>query len=114
MTLGEKQRKFTRMIADLIVWAYANGYELTFGDAYRSPEQAAANAAAGTGIAKSLHTQRLAVDFNLFVHGTFQTETTAHALLGAYWKSLDPDARWGGDFSRPDGNHYSLEHEGVR
>ncbi|NBN73654.1 M15 family peptidase, partial [Proteus sp. G2615] len=25
MTLGEKQRKFTRMIADLIIFAYDNG-----------------------------------------------------------------------------------------
>ena len=114
MTLGEKQRRFTELVGRLIQWAYANGYELTFGDAYRSPEQAAANAAAGTGISKSLHTKRLAVDFNLFVDGTFQTETTAHTLLGAYWKSLDHDARWGGDFTRPDGNHYSLEHEGRK
>ncbi|MBG5987156.1 M15 family peptidase, partial [Proteus vulgaris] len=65
MTLGEKQRKFTRMIADLIIFAYDNGYELTFSEAYRTPEQAKLNAKSGTGIKNSLHTQRLAVDFNL-------------------------------------------------
>ncbi|MEM8325646.1 M15 family peptidase, partial [Morganella morganii] len=69
MTLGEKQRKFTRMIADLIIFAYDNGYELTFSEAYRTPEQAALNAKSGAGIKNSLHTQRLAVDFNLFKDG---------------------------------------------
>ena len=112
MTLGEKQRRFTECIGKLITWAYDNGFELTFGDAYRSPEQAAANAAAGTGISKSVHTVRLAVDFNLFVDGAFQQTTDAHRPLGEYWKTLDPEARWGGDFTKPDGNHYSFTHEG--
>jgi len=115
MTLGEKQRRFVRLVGKLIEWAYANGYELTFGDAYRTPEQAAANAAAGTGIAKSLHTQRLAIDFNLFREGVYLTTTEDHRPLGALWKSLAPDARWGGDFRpNPDGNHYSLEFEGRK
>ena len=112
MSLGDKQRRFTQCIGRLIAWAYENGYELTFGDAYRSPEQATANAKAGTGIAASVHTQRLAVDFNLFIDGTFQQTTEAHKPLGDYWKSLDPDARWGGDFTKPDGNHYSFTHDG--
>jgi len=112
MTLSEKQRRFTECVGKLITWAYENGFELTFGDAYRSPEQAAANAKAGTGIANSVHTQRLAVDFNLFMDGVYQTETAAHRPLGEYWKTLDPDARWGGDFKKPDGNHYSFAHEG--
>ena len=71
MTLGEKQRKFTRMIADLIIFAYDNGYELTFSEAYRTPEQAQLNAKSGAGIKNSLHTQRLAVDFNLFKDGKY-------------------------------------------
>ncbi|HEK0401007.1 TPA: M15 family peptidase, partial [Proteus mirabilis] len=73
MTLGEKQRKFTRMIADLIIFAYDNGYELTFSEAYRTPEQAKLNAKSGIGIKNSLHTQRLAVDFNLFKNGVYLT-----------------------------------------
>ena len=111
MTLGEKQRKFTRLIADLVIWAYANGYELTYGDAYRSLEQAKANAILGSGIANSLHTQRLAVDFNLFINGEYKTDTESHRPLGEHWESLDPDCRWGGRFN--DGNHYSLTHGGV-
>ena len=114
MTLGEKQRKFTRLVAQLISWAYGDGYELTFGEAYRTPEQAALNAQTGAGISNSLHTKRLAVDMNLFIEGVYQTESGAYKPLGEYWKSLDPDCAWGGDFSRPDGNHFSLAHEGVR
>lgn len=103
MTLGEKQRKFTRMVADLIVFAYANGYELTFGDAYRDPK-------APYGNKKSLHQKRLAIDFNLFRNGVYLTHTEDHSQLGEYWESIG--GSWGGRFG--DGNHYSLEHEGVR
>lgn len=113
MTLSEKQAKFTVMVAKLILWADEHGYKLTFGEAHRTPEQAKRNAAAGKGIANSLHTQRLAVDFNLFINGKYQTATEAYKPLGEYWESLG--GSWGGRFkSRPDGNHFSLEHEGRR
>ena len=114
MTLGEKQRKFTRLIADLVIWAYANGYELTYGDAYRSLEQAKANAILGSGIANSLHTQRLAVDFNLFINGVYQTDSEAYRPLGEHWKSLHEDCCWGGDFTKKDGNHFSFTHGGIK
>lgn len=113
MTLSEKQQLFTALIADLIHWAQSKGYRLTFGEAYRTPEQAALNAKKGSGISNSLHTQRLAVDFNLFINGVYQTQTESYRPLGEYWESLG--GCWGGRFkSRPDGNHFSLEHNGVR
>lgn len=113
MTLSEKQLLFTVMIAQLIYWADERGYRLTFGEAYRTPEQAARNAKTGAGIANSLHTQRLAVDFNLFINGQYQTQTEAYLPLGEFWESIG--GSWGGRFkSRPDGNHFSLEHNGVR
>jgi hypothetical protein len=110
MTLGQKQRKFTRMIADLIIYAYKQGYELSFGEAYRTPEQAALNAKKGTGIANSLHSDRLAVDFNLFKDGHYLTSTESHRKLGEYWESIG--GTWGGRFG--DGNHYSLAHAGKK
>jgi hypothetical protein len=112
MTIGEAQRKFTAMVGKLIVWAYANGYELTFGDAFRSPEQAKANAAAGSGIINSLHCDRLAVDLNLFKDGIYHPETTAYQPLGEYFESLG--GSWGGRFSKPDGNHFSFAWGGRR
>jgi len=62
------------LVAKLIDWAYAQGYQLTAGELYRPSEQAALNAAKGSGIAHSLHTQRLAVDLQLFKDGTYLTD----------------------------------------
>lgn len=113
MTLGEKQQLFTVMIGNLIHWAEEKGYRLTFGEAYRTPEQAALNARKGSGISNSLHTQRLAVDFNLFINGQYMTRTEDYRPLGEFWESIG--GSWGGRFkSNPDGNHFSLEHNGVR
>ena len=114
MTLGEKQRRFAELVGRLIAWCYANGFELTFGECYRTPEQAALNAKTGAGISNSLHTKRLAIDVNLFVDGVYQQESEAYRPLGDYWKTLDPECAWGGDFTKKDGNHFSLAHEGVR
>ncbi|EPK7361256.1 M15 family metallopeptidase [Kluyvera ascorbata] len=113
MTLSEKQQLFTIMVANLVLWAESHGYRLTYGEAYRTPEQAALNAKKGSGIANSLHTQRLAVNFNLFINGRYQDKSEAYLPLGEYWESLG--GSWGGRFrSNPDGNHFSLEHNGVR
>lgn len=98
------------MIADLIKFANSKGYELTFGEAYRPPELAALYAKQGRGIVKSLHTDRLAVDFNLFKDGNYLSSTEDHRELGEYWESIG--GTWGGRFK--DGNHYSLEHNGVK
>jgi hypothetical protein len=111
MTLGEKQRRFTRMIADLIIWAYDNGYELSLGDAYRDPRvHGGMGEKKGYGYNYSNHKVRLAVDFNLFKDGRFLTSTDSHLPLGNKWESMG--GTWGGRFN--DGNHYSLEHEGHK
>lgn len=111
MTLGQKQRKFTRMIAQLIEYAYQNGYELTFGDAYRDPRlHGDVGVKKSYSSANSLHKSRLAVDFNLFKDGQYLTTTEAHRPLGEYWESIG--GTWGGRFN--DGNHYSLEHQGRK
>lgn len=114
MTLGEKQRLFVRLFAEFVLWCYENDYELSDGEAYRTPEQAALNAAKGTGIANSLHTKRLARDVNLFIEGKYQMTSEAYRPLGEKWESMHPLNRWGGRFKKPDGNHFSMEHEGVR
>lgn len=115
MTLGEKQRLFTRLVAKLIEFSYANGYELTFGEALRTPEQAALNAQTGAGISNSLHLVKLAIDLNLFKDGVYLKDSAAYKPLGDYWKTLDPACCWGGDFvSRADGNHFSITHNGVK
>jgi hypothetical protein len=100
MTLRQKQSKFVLMVSELIQFAYEQGYELTFGDAY-----------ATTGhMANSLHYQRLAIDLNLFRDGKYLTNTEAHLPLGLFWESIG--GAWGGRFK--DGNHYSLAHAGRK
>ena len=111
MTRGSEQKRFTLMVAQLIIFAYSKGYELTFGDAYRDPSLfGEVGESKGYGRANSLHKMRLAVDFNLFKGGKFLQETDDHKELGEFWESLG--GSWGGRFN--DGNHYSLKYRGLR
>lgn len=115
MTLNEKQAAFAVLIARLILHAQTLGYALTFGEAYRSPEEAARLALAGKGVAQSLHTQRLAVDLNLFIGGVYQTGTADFEILGEWWEAqstTDLRCCWGGRFK--DGNHFSVAHDGRK
>lgn len=115
MTLVQKQTTFARLAASLILRMSKDGYAVTFGEAYRTPEQAALNAKAGTGIKDSLHTQKLAIDLNLFKDGTYLATTDAHQPFGDWWEQLStPDYTccWGGRFG--DGNHYSISHDGRK
>ena len=110
MTLRQKQSLFVGLVARLIQFAETSGYALTFGEAYRSPEEAARLVKAGKGILKSLHISKLAIDLNLFRDGVYLSATASHRPLGEWWEQQHPLCRWGGRFN--DGNHYSLEHEG--
>jgi hypothetical protein len=113
MTLGDKQRLFTRLLADFVIWAYDHGYELTVGDAYRDPRVfGKVGEKGGYGRWASNHKIRLAHDFNLFKDGKYLTSTEDHRPLGEYWESLHELCEWGGNFD--DGNHYSFNHQGRK
>lgn len=88
------------------------GWELTFGEAYRSSETAQLMAKEGKGISRSLHTVGLAIDLNLFKDGIYLSSTESHRTLGEWWETQHELCRWGGRFN--DGNHYSLEHNGIK
>ena len=111
MTLGAKQRKFSKMLAELILWIYEQGYEVTLGDAFRDPRlHGAVGEKKGYGHPKSCHKIRLACDLNLFKEGVYLSSTEDHRPIGEHWEAMG--GSWGGRFQ--DGNHYSLEHEGMR
>lgn len=114
MTLLEKQQIFSLNVAKLILFIYQSGRAVTLGEASRSPEQAERNEQLGIGIANSLHVIRLAIDLNLFYDHTYLRDSEDYEPVGEYWKTLHPLNCWGGDFKRPDGNHFSMEHEGVK
>jgi len=112
ITLGEKQRIFSHLVGKLIEKIYVSGFEVTFGEAWRPPTTAEYYAKVGKGIRNSLHTQRLAVDLNLFKDGKFLSDSEQHRQFGEWWEQQHPLCRWGGRFK--DGNHYSMEHNGIK
>lgn len=109
--LRQKQSRFLLMVARLIDHAAALGYELTLGDGYRDHRlHGAPGVKMGYGNKNSCHKFRLAIDLNLFKDGHFLETSEDHRPLGEWWEAQG--GTWGGRFN--DGNHYSLEHEGVR
>lgn len=109
-TLGQAQRRFSLMVANLIWAAHHMGYEVTLGDAYRDPRVfGIMGERMGYGESRSAHKQRLAIDLNLFKNGKYLDTTEAHRQLGEWWESQG--GTWGGRFN--DGNHYSLKFNGI-
>lgn len=95
--MSENQRRFPLMVAELITFAYGNGYELTFGEAYRTEEQQ--RLYVGSGRSKTInsrHRDRLAIDLNLFRGGVYISDGALYRPLGEKWESIG--GRWGGRF----------------
>lgn len=113
MGLNTKQARFTFKIASLIVWAREQGYELIGAELFRTPEQAEIYAKKGKGIKNSVHRKKLALDLFLLKDGKITWDTDDYRPIGEKWKTMDPDSRWGGDFKRRDGVHFSFIHNGV-
>ncbi len=108
MKLGDKQRIFARLILQLEVKMWLEGYETTVGDAKRPMD-------ATYGHPESTHKYQLAKDINLFLDGKYLTTTEDHEEFGIWWEQQSGEGYeccWGGRFS--DGNHYSIGHQGVR
>lgn len=113
-TLHQRQVLHTQLVSELIAWAQTQGYDLTWGETWRVPAQATANAVSGAGIVNSLHIQRLAVDFNLFDEaGKWITDPAAFKPLADYWLTLDPLCCAGYYFHSVDADHFSITHNGV-
>lgn len=114
LSRGDAQLVFPRLLGKLLVYADESGTAVKMGECQRTPEQAQINARKGTGIADSLHLDRLAVDLLCFrqVRGIWTwlragTEPE-YRMLGDAWKKLHPNCAWGGDWTHPDPGHFSL------
>lgn len=114
MSLGAKQERFSTSLADLILYLDAENIGVRLKEAWRSPETAKIYAEKGKGIANSNHCKSIAADLILSVNGSVVWDGPAYEKAGSYWLSLSPDHSWGGNFTRRDVYHFSIEHEGVQ
>ena len=111
MSLLQMQMKFMRMLPRLIDRAHELGYECSEGDAFRDPRtNGAVGVQMGYGHKNSNHKNKLAFDLNLYKDSKYLEGNEAHRVLGEWWESQG--GTWGGRFS--DGNHYSLEFNGMK
>jgi hypothetical protein len=111
----QAQTDFFFCVCDLGQWLRWQGYEPSFGEAWRTPEQAALNAAKGTGIKLSIHRDRLGIDIIIRRKGE-EVGMEDYKRAGEAWKVLHPDNRWGGGFTGKtagDYQHFSHTWGGV-
>ena len=102
MTHGEKRELFTFSLSMLLLYMRGQGYRPRVKYVTR-----------GNNWGDSLHPWGLAADIDLFdKDGQYLELTEDHAQFGAVWESLHPLNSWGGHFD--DGNHYSVQHEGLK
>ena len=116
MKLGDKQKLFSRLLADLIYGIYAMGYSCSMGDGFRdSRVHGDYGQKEGYSATYSLHKLRLAQDINLMDRdGNWiqDSDHPAYKEVGAFWKSRHELCEWGGEPGRNDANHFSLSHDG--
>lgn len=107
--LSERQQKFARYLGMLLVWIYEQpGYSAVVGEVKRPHEMEELYLKEGKSrIQHSFHEDCLAVDIFLFINSIYQDKAEAYKYMGDYWKSLDPENVWGGDWLKlHDGNHF--------
>lgn len=112
MKLGEKQELFMELLPHLLLKAQELGFRIRGGDLFRDPRVFGhIGVKKGYGRSRSSHKLKLAIDLNLFLNGVYLERTEDHRELGEWWEEQHELCRWGGRFD--DGNHYSLEHDGI-
>lgn len=99
--MRQRQEIFTKNIAKLIFWIFENGYTVTLGEAYRPQEMQEIYFKQGKSkTLKSKHSERLAVDLNMFIRGKLLLSSEEIKPIGDYWIILDKNNRWGGDWNK--------------
>ena len=108
MTLSEHQAKFLLHACQLITFATGKGWMVTGGELFRTSDQQEIYLRQGkTKTMLSNHLRRLAIDLNFLKNGVPVYDKAQLVDIGAYWESLDPLNRWGGNFKTlPDTPHF--------
>ena len=115
MSLRKEQSLFAKDIVRLLNWAFANGYDVTLGEAQRTTEQQAIHVKHGRSkTMNSYHIKKLAFDIFFFSpSGKFLTTKKEMQRVGDYWESLSPLNSWGGNWnSFKDVPHFERRYKG--
>lgn len=103
MSLREKRILFSKMFAQLIIAAEDLGYDAAIAFVKRCND-------CPVGHKTSVHKVSLAGDLDLYKDNVYLKKTEDHEVLGLLWESWG--GSWGGRWG--DGNHYSIEHNGMK
>jgi hypothetical protein len=99
MTLRDARCKMAVMTARLVEFAISEGFEIALDEGVNHQ---------GSGhMPGSLHYIGLAQDVLLYKDGHYLTDSANYDPLGVFWEGMG--GAWGGRFSYPDGNHFSVE-----
>jgi hypothetical protein len=110
--LAEQRWHFSFCIGELLGYARSNGYLLVLdeGRVFKKRKTRRGGIVEdGIHIPTSKHYEGLAQDTILY-DSFFQPiykDCPMWQDLGRFWKSLDPECTWGGDFKKVDLNHFS-------
>lgn len=119
ISLGEKQEVFAKLLGQLLVWIHGHlSWRVRLAEGFVGYTDGQDGDHDGPHLTGGAHYNKLGQDFDLFIldeRGLRFHVTTAHPAwdeIGTTWKGMHPLARWGGDFTSRDYNHFSLIHEG--
>jgi len=100
MSLVAEQAQFLMDVCKLVVFATKQGFVVTGGELFRTPEQQEIYLKTGRSkTMNSYHLKRCAVDLNFFKEGKLIYDVKALAPVGAYWESLNQKNSWGGNWN---------------
>jgi len=99
MSLVVEQQAFLLDVCRLVAFATKQGFVVTGGELFRTPEQQEIYLKTGRSkTMNSLHLKRCAIDLNFFKDGKLVYDTTVLGPVGAYWESLSKKNSWGGNW----------------
>jgi len=118
MSLSDKRCLFTRLLCTLILRMSMRGISLAFGEGYVALTDAADGDHDGPHKRGGAHYTGIGMDLIMYRtsdgrEGPITDGSDSEWLrVGQEWERMDSLCRWGGRFSPPDANHFSLLHDG--
>ncbi len=99
MSLVNEQFEFLKDVCKLIDFAISKGFVITGGELQRPEAMQVIYVKEGKSkTMASYHLKKTAIDLNFFLNGELTYDKAVLAPVGAYWESLNPKNRWGGNF----------------